>query len=158
MLSFEYILQKKKKETPIPHVMVTLDPGETTGWSLWIDGEVKEWGQISSKGRGNTAIHEMFGVAAPYGPIDVLVVEDYRVYATKSEVHIGKELITPKIIGKLEYVAEERSIPLVFQMAVEAKRFATDDKLKRWGFWKKGMRHSRDALRHGIFYLLIRRK
>jgi hypothetical protein len=27
--------------------------------------------------------------------------------------------------------------------------------LKKWDFWKPGMRHSRDAIRHGIYWLLI---
>jgi hypothetical protein len=34
-----------------------------------------------------------------------------------------------------------------------AKGFATDDKLKAWGFWQPGQRHARDAIRHALnFY------
>jgi hypothetical protein len=40
-------------------------------------------------------------------------------------------------------------------MASQAKAFVTDQKLKEWGFWKEGMRHSRDAIRHGLYFLLF---
>jgi len=33
-----------------------------------------------------------------------------------------------------------------------AKTFANDDKLEAWGFWRKGQKHARDAIRHGIYF------
>ena len=47
------------------------------------------------------------------------------------------------------------TIPIAYQMAFQGKGFATDARLKEWGFWKEGMKHSRDAIRHGIYYLLV---
>lgn len=41
------------------------------------------------------------------------------------------------------------------QMAAQAKGFVDDDKLKAWGFWIKGKKHARDAIRHGVYYLLF---
>lgn len=46
-------------------------------------------------------------------------------------------------------------ISIDYQMAVQAKGFVTDERLKEWGFWLPGMRHSRDAIRHGIYWLLV---
>jgi hypothetical protein len=45
-----------------------------------------------------------------------------------------------------------------YQMATTAKTFVTDEKLKQWGFWQEGMRHSRDAIRHGLYFLLFYKK
>jgi hypothetical protein len=33
-----------------------------------------------------------------------------------------------------------------------AKTFATDDKLEAWGFWKRGQKHARDAIRHAVYW------
>lgn len=44
------------------------------------------------------------------------------------------------------------------QMAVTAKNFCTDDKLKQWGFWQAGQKHARDSIRHGCYFLLFFRK
>ena len=50
------------------------------------------------------------------------------------------------------------NIPTHKQMASTAKTFATDKKLREWGFWERGMRHARDAIRHGCYFLLFYKK
>lgn len=43
---------------------------------------------------------------------------------------------------------------LSFQQPSMAKTTVTDERLRRWGGWVKGQKHSRDAIRHAItFYL-----
>jgi hypothetical protein len=42
---------------------------------------------------------------------------------------------------------------IVYQSPSQAKRFATDQRIKRWGLWVKGSDHVRDALRHCCTYL-----
>lgn len=113
-----------------------------------------------------------------------VVCEDYRIYAHKLERHTFSSVETLRLIGGIDMICHvgfswvEKAglaggqgvsipksdlklmefyepIPISYQMAVQAKGFVTDEKLKQWGFWKDGMRHSRDAIRHGIYYLLV---
>lgn len=39
------------------------------------------------------------------------------------------------------------------QMASDAKRTITDQRLQLWGAWKAGADHARDAQRHGLLFL-----
>ena len=47
---------------------------------------------------------------------------------------------------------------LKFLFTIKAKGFVTDAKLKEWGLWQDGLRHSRDAIRHGIYFLVVSNK
>lgn len=116
-------------------------------------------------------------------PPTYVVCENYRIYAHKLERHSFSDVQTLRLIGGIDqlchlgwhgYAGLDREathdyeppeqvstfgyhqpVPIFYQMAVQAKGFATDDRLKDWGFWKEGMKHSRDAIRHGIYFLLI---
>lgn len=43
---------------------------------------------------------------------------------------------------------------IVLQQPSNAKSFATNDRLKRWGVYEKGSDHKRDAMRHLALYLV----
>jgi len=43
-------------------------------------------------------------------------------------------------------------------MAQHAKQWWTDEKLKRFGIYPKGLKHGRDALRHLLYYMLFPNK
>lgn len=47
----------------------------------------------------------------------------------------------------------ERGPEIVYQQPSAAKRFGNDDRLRRWGLWTVGERHSRDAWRHVALWL-----
>jgi len=112
-----------------------------------------------------------------------VVCENYRIYAHKLERHSFSEVETLRLIGGIDMMCAngwmEREIPgdgwddklwegdpcelgkyyqpvpIVYQMAVQAKGFVTDERLKEWDFWQTGMRHSRDAIRHAVYFLLV---
>jgi hypothetical protein len=107
-----------------------------------------------------------------------VVCENYRIYAHKLERHSFSQVETLRLIGGIdmlchngwigrkicnkeceevsyEFVKYYQPIPIAYQMAVQAKGFVTDERLKEWDFWKPGMRHSRDAIRHGLYFLII---
>ncbi len=141
-----------------PKDILCLDPGETTGWAFFrVDGlgvRLRASGQIDTpdiiKG-----IKQLSIIWRKYTP-DILVVEDYRVYGWKVDQHAWANLHTPKYIGAIFALAYLNGrITPVMQMAQFAKEFCTDDKLKRWGFYKKGQPHGRDAIRHGCAYILF---
>jgi len=95
-----------------------------------------------------------------------VVCEDYKIYAHKLERHTFSSVETLRLIGGIDMLCKLNilqclngifvdTIPIAYQMAFQGKGFATDARLKEWGFWKEGMKHSRDAIRHGIYYLLV---
>ncbi len=140
--------------------LLCLDPGETTGWAVF-HCTIKEvvlfkWGQVDTSDmlKGIQSIQYLLDGLDPH----ILVVEDYRVYGWKTEDHSWSKLHTPKFIGVIYAVAHTKGLVPVMQMAQFAKEFCTDDKLKRWGFYQKGQRHARDAVRHGCAYILFHKK
>ena len=86
----------------------------------------------------------------------MVVYENYRVYAHKLERHSNSEVYTLRLVGVIEYLCDvKHQVPQYNQMASQAKGFMTDEKLKKWGMYRKGFRHARDAIRHGAYFLLF---
>lgn len=97
-------------------------------------------------------MHQLFHTDAG---IDAIVCEDYRIYEHKLTRHTFSPVYTLRIIGAIELMAAYYHLPVNFQMAMQAKGFVSDDKLKAWDFWQEGMRHSRDSIRHVLYWLLF---
>lgn len=152
--SFPAWLQKlNKKNLPIPERLICLDPGETTGFAYFVDGELVSWKQLATHNiyAGIDILTEEFDTLKP----TMVVYEDYRVYAHKAETHSWNTLHTPRLIGGIQTLCHQRGIPRFCQMAQQPKMFCTDVKLRHWGYYKQGQKHSRDAIRHGTYYLLF---
>lgn len=148
--------------------VLCLDPGETVGWALFSSGYVLRCGQLALQkqlSRGASVSHvlnsffddlvglencERNGVLIPV----TCVVEDYVVYAHKLQANVWSSLFTVRLIGALQFLCSDRAIPIVYQMAAEAKFFASDEKLRRWGIFQEKLKHANDAIRHGIYYML----
>ena len=147
----------------VPCRLLCLDPGETTGWALFIDGHLNSWGQIETVDMQHQPawepLEELFMDLIP----TCVVCENYRVYAHKLERHSNSEVVTLRLIGGIDYMCrmwtnmdlERRPIPIHYQMAAQHKGFVTDDRLRDWGFWRSGMKHSRDAIRVGLYFLVV---
>ena len=130
---------------------------------MFEDGELRECGQIEfvtdRKGSNEGVIQwplidELIYRVSP----DKVVMEDYRVYQHKLDRHSYSPVLTLRIIGALEFICCMEDIPLYSQMAATAKGFATDKKLKDWGFFEKAQRHSRDSIRHAIYFMLFNKE
>jgi hypothetical protein len=136
--------------------LLALDPGETTGYvhlNIGPDGiNLKSFGQISCAPL-HVGIDKLEKLIDDVNPKHV-VYEDYRVYTFKSASHSNSELHTPKLIGAIEMMVRKRSHSK--EMAQQAKMFVTDQKLEEWGYWWKGKRHARDAMRHALYFLMFR--
>lgn len=133
-----------------------LDPGETTGRCRYnSDDSICDLGQLETKSviQGYEAIRAEL-LTLPKLP-DVIVCEDYKVYSWKSDDHKWNSLHTPQLIGAITVLAHQLQIPLVFQMAIQAKGFCTDQLLEQWGVYVKGQKHARDAQRHALFYKML---
>lgn len=158
-MEFEELVVKAhvQKGTPsVPQHFVTLcfDPGHTTGWAAFQGFELVKSGQIDTTSVENAA-SEVARLIKEYPP-DLVVMEDYRVYKWRAKHHVGSEMLTTRIIGCIETICIINSIfDIIKQPAHIAKGFCTDKRLREWGFYVKGERHARDAIRHGCYYLIF---
>src|SRR5690606_23565736 len=92
-------------KNPWAYRLVTLDPGETTGYSIWDNNEMSDCGQLPTHTvRGS--IHglskwlDLVAIRREYNPI--FVMEEYRVYAHKTDDHSQSTMHTSRLIGALE--------------------------------------------------------
>jgi hypothetical protein len=81
----------------------------------------------------------------------VTVVEDYKVYPQKAQQHVYSDLVTPRVIGRIEAWADMRQVKLVKQGAhlknigykyLGKKPFAKSNKLN----------HAMDAHAHFTYW------
>lgn len=101
-------------------------------------------------------LEELFDEVSPTH----VVCESYRIYSDRAKQHINSDVPTLRLIGRIEHICELRAIPVTFQLASEGKSFATDSLLAKWKISSDNephnIRHSKDAVRHGIHYLLFK--
>ena len=140
-------------ESPFEGTLLCFDPGHTTGFAIFRDLELITCGQLDTDDL-EKATHKFMDITRKYKP-DMIVYESYRVYKWRAKHHAGSEVLTAQIIGSIQTVCHLKNIEYTTQPAHIGKAFCTDAKLKKWGYWQSGMRHARDAIRHGCYYLLF---
>jgi hypothetical protein len=152
--------------------ILTLDPSGnfskkegdgTTGWAIFEDGELKDFGAISASDYKKIeeyweAISDIIDLS-----INVVVCESYRLFAGKATAQSNSLMETPQLIGYLRMHCYKWEIPIIFQDPKDKLR-VTDPILVRQGvFILKGKKHycqnrptnlhMRDAIRHGLYFL-----
>lgn len=157
-MPFSDLLERIRGTHRIPERLLCLDPGKTTGWCLFVNGVLQSWGQVENCYDDNniniSGMMDLFQAVKP----TYICYEDYRVYSHKLDRHSYSPVMTVRLIGMVETYCQMNHIKTHKQMASTAKTFCTDDKMKSWGFWQEGMRHARDAIRHGCYFLLFYKK
>lgn len=129
-------------------ILLSLDPGGTTGWSLWrlSDTEPLTYimsGQISNGVRGFIE----WWADKPLEP-DIVVAETFRL-----DGRTPRPDVTPlKIEGALAVL-----FPDWHGQPNTMKVHATDAFLKANGFWLPGKQHARDSVRHALAYAKLHR-
>lgn len=158
--TFAKAVWETKKVTQYNGILLSLDPGETTGWAVWRSYTGEE---ITLLGQGQIptwpierCVEEMTRLFESYPHIKHVVHETYAIYEWKSSDHSWSQVPTVQVIGSILTLCVQRQLTYSSQTAQIAKNFCTDDKLKYWDVYEKGLRHSRDAVRHGIYFLLFR--
>jgi|GEM_PF-2074777 len=131
-----------------PERLLALDPGDTTGWALFLGGSLHDKGQIPGTIADMTRLFDL------HLPTQI-VFEEYRIYPWKLAEHAGSTVPTLRLIGAIETLCEQRSIPYLVQSAQSAKGFMTDEKLREWNYFPKTLRHAADAVRHGCYAVLF---
>lgn len=152
----ELYLGIRKSQALKAFKVLAFDPGETTGVCLLVceSGVIKPTiqGQLNTQDvlQGSKELRQMLATNPSF-----VVFEDYKVYGWKAKTHAWSELHTPRLIGALEFLLGDSNIPYTKQSAQQGKSFCTDEKLKEWGFYKAGLKHSMDATRHACQAVLF---
>lgn len=150
LVSYQKLLDRPVTPTP-PEVLLCVDPGHTTGWAAFHRGLPYKCGQIPHCDENPGKLAQLLDKIHP----TLVVYEQFVLYPWRMQQQSWSELKTVQIIGVLRHLCRERGIPTYAQGAGTAKGFCTDAKLLAWGFYQKGKPHSRDAIRHGVQYLLF---
>ncbi len=147
------ILEKLIPKTRMKSRVLGLDPGETTGSAIMEGASVIHSEQLRTKNM-EEAISVLHRMIREWNIFEI-ACEDYRVYAWESDKHKWAALHTPKLVGAIQTVAWFNKAEVTLRMAIQAKQFVTDEKLVAWGLWKRGERHSRDAIRHAVYHQIF---
>lgn len=139
-------------------VILGLDPGETTGTTIFeipkevktipVTGNMQQYMKYSGELK---TWEEIQNVKDQYKP-DIIVFEEFRLYAEKAQSKTRSDFPEVKIIGQIELIASISNIPTFKQNASIVKNFYTDDKLKALNLWIRGNKHARDAIRHVLYF------
>lgn len=135
----------------------------TTGWALFEDGELADFGVIDSKKFENQMDYwwEHQKLIQQLRP-DICLIESYKLFEHKAKSQSWSAMETPQLIGAMMLYCYQWDIPVIFQDP-QQKQGVNDERLVKLGYLeKKGKKyyclgrstvlHSRDAIRHGIFY------
>lgn len=146
------------KET---YVVLALDPGGTSGWSIFGvhpeamggDPDVHVLGQYGNllfwsagefTGKQHNQVDQIVDLANAW-PTARLVTEDFKLR------QLNAELSPVEINATIGWALRPRY--WVPQMAALAMETVTDERQKALGFWVPGKPHARDAVKHGITFL-----
>lgn len=140
--------------------VIAFDPGGSTGWAMWRaeklvndKGLPEYYNEVTNSGCFDEQDHHE-------KIVDLLELQRTEVYHVITEAFLDRpgrntstELISRDYIGVMHLWCKQNDQPLHQQSAVMAKKFITDQKLRKMGFWSTN-KHSRDALRHMLFYMI----
>ncbi|GAB2699385.1 hypothetical protein BKA24_001794 [Microbacterium marinum] len=134
-------------------ILLSLDPGGTTGYSVWHYGVVTplnliEHGQIPGGLDGFVSWARGFQTRQH---IDEIVAEDFVDDGRTVSPDVTPLLIKGAVIDRWS----DSDVQITWQLNTY-KAHADDILLKRVGFWFVGQEHARDSARHAIAYLKVR--
>jgi hypothetical protein len=132
----------------LEQVILSLDPGGTTGYAIILvsedtELEVLKVGQIKNSLKGFLDFH--WDVLDDW-KIDKIVCESFNL----REGIYGADLSAVYIIGALE--ALYPAVEINYQEPA-LKPLCDNDRLKRLGLYIPGKEHAMDAVRHGVIHL-----
>ena len=127
-----------------------VDPGKVTGWCFY------ETGSPSSFTADEAEHMEFLALARrviELGRCDTVVCEDFIITVNTVRKTQG-QLWSLEQRGVLRYLAHEHGVNFKLQRPADAKRFATDKKLRAAGWYRPTAGgHQNDAARHLLTYL-----
>lgn len=95
-----------------PARLLAIDPGIDNGWAIFENGVVKDLGSVNGVEAFDEWLHE---VPNKFGPVDVVVVEDFRLFRHKAQQQIGSKFEAVQVIGMVQSWARRNKATLVKQ-------------------------------------------
>lgn len=148
-------------------VWLTIDPGETTGWAIWIGTDRVEAGQTALwrfidlvDGWAHDGIippeFNAEGWADEIAPqaLEFIVMEDWSLYADKAQALINDKQRTVRGIGAIELIARQNGIPIELQGAYTKDVAIAAGAEEMFLSPVHENRHANDATMHGVFYIV----
>ena len=90
-------------------------------------------------------------------PIQIVIIESFKLFPWKSKTLYWSNLRTVEIIGAIKGYCSILNLPFILQDP-NVKKFYDDKKLKFLNMYEKESPHLRDAIRHGLYYLHFKLK
>lgn len=128
-------------------MILSFDPGGTTGWCLYGPGNETGVGQLETP-QHHQELWELLEQTNP----GTIVYEEFYNQTTAAE------LISKEYIGVLKLYAQQFVCRIVGQSPSQGKHFWTDSKIKELGLWVPGKPHAMDALRHMLYFVSFNQK
>lgn len=126
--------------------VLSIDPGETTGYALAAKDQGKLYLAYDQEKWNHSEFWDFLRKTGNFGTMHT-VCEDFEFRQGKQKT--GLSLYSVELIGILRlFCNNEQWYPLWMQKAAQGKAYFTDDKLKKIGVYQKGVEHGRDAARH----------
>jgi hypothetical protein len=140
--------------------VIAFDPGGTTGWASY----------QATKILNDEGVAEYYDIKWNFGTLgpdrhhqqltDLLELSETDIYHVvcesfddRPEKQSATEMISRDYIGVISLWGQQSKHPIHMQTASMAKGFVTDKKLKVMDLWSLS-KHSRDATRHLILYMV----
>lgn len=149
--------------------ILTIDPGETTGFSTWEDGELvyagqheldefvlavawhfSAWPESAPAYRGD---QELLGYLSG---VNTLVVEDWSLYPWKLQEMAWDKCRTARGIGGLQLVCQTADVPFILQPAKIKDTAVAAGAEEQFLRPLHENRHANDAIMHGVYYHLTK--
>ena len=132
-----------------PPAYLAIDPGDTSGWATFDeDGNLIGLGQVKE----SDFVKEFTDLLT--SSLKHVIIEDYVLFQHRAMAQTnsrGRKLKTPKMVGKLEMLAELRGVPYTKQ---ESSRYPIG---AMWGGFEipsnHAISHQYVAAAHGVFWL-----
>lgn len=133
-------------------IVIALDPGITTGYSI---GQIDENGLMRVVTGENRWSHlELWNLFEEYEP-DVIICETFE-YRNRSRK--GLELYSRELIGVCNLYAQMKQCHIRMQNPLKDNEstFFNDARLQKDNIYKKGCGHANDAARHLLTWFVFR--
>lgn len=140
------------------NLLIAIDPGKASGFAVLDYTDLDDIKiNYSDELDQMTVISEvdvLLGDAEELEGTFEIVMEKFTITAQTGK-NTNAENWSPEIIGAVKYLAWKYGVTFSEQTPAEAKNFVPNERMKAVGIWHKGGEgHARDALRHGVLYLV----
>lgn len=125
--------------------VLSLDPGDRSGWALWNDdGVLLDTGILE--------IDDMIRLLASdyFSPLSTVVYEDYRLNRNKALAQAGSKMAASQVIGAAKALAARQEAILQAQEVGAMRMASMHSGIKRPSNHRNG--HHVDAVLHGYWY------